>query len=147
MANVRHVLNVDLIVGKLRFKKALYAVGVSRGLRLAGLHLQRESQKIVPIDTGNLRSSAFTRREGRGFKTKVFVGYTAAYALFVHEKVDMVLQGEPRTGHHEDGTPRKGLYWDPVPRAMAKFLEIPIEDERGRMTRIVQSVMIQTLKL
>lgn len=33
------------------------------GLLLAGLRIQRESQKLVPIDTGNLRASAFTRKE------------------------------------------------------------------------------------
>jgi hypothetical protein len=32
-----------------------------QGLLLGGLFLQRESQKIVPVDTGNLKASAFTR--------------------------------------------------------------------------------------
>lgn len=32
-------------------------------LYLAGLYLQRKSQELVPIDTGNLRASAFTRKE------------------------------------------------------------------------------------
>jgi hypothetical protein len=32
-------------------------------LYLAGLRLQRESQQIVPIDTGNLKGSAFTAKE------------------------------------------------------------------------------------
>lgn len=35
----------------------------AQGLVLAGLRLQRESQKRVPVDTGNLRGSAFTRQE------------------------------------------------------------------------------------
>lgn len=34
-----------------------------KGLFAAGLRLQRESQKLVPIDTGNLKGSAFTRKE------------------------------------------------------------------------------------
>lgn len=33
------------------------------GLILAGLSLQRDSQRICPVDTGNLRASAFTRKE------------------------------------------------------------------------------------
>lgn len=33
---------------------------LEQGLLMAGLRLQRESQKIVPIDTNALRSSAFT---------------------------------------------------------------------------------------
>lgn len=36
---------------------------LAQGLILAGLRLQRESQQLVPIDTGNLRASAFTRLE------------------------------------------------------------------------------------
>jgi hypothetical protein len=34
-----------------------------QGLLLAGLRLQRESQQRVPVDTGFLRASAFTRIE------------------------------------------------------------------------------------
>lgn len=32
-------------------------------LLIAGMFLQRESMKIVPVDTGNLKNSAFTRKE------------------------------------------------------------------------------------
>ena len=38
-------------------------VPLLQALYLAGLRLQRESQKEVPVDTGNLRGSAFTRKE------------------------------------------------------------------------------------
>lgn len=34
---------------------------LSTGLLLAGLRLQRESQQLVPVDTGALRASAFTK--------------------------------------------------------------------------------------
>ena len=34
-----------------------------KGLLIAGLQLQRASQKIVPVDTGNLKGSAFTEKE------------------------------------------------------------------------------------
>lgn len=36
---------------------------MGQALLRAGLLLQRESQKICPVDTGNLRASAFTRLE------------------------------------------------------------------------------------
>lgn len=36
---------------------------IAQALLKAGLYLQRESQKIVPIDTGALKNSAFTRLE------------------------------------------------------------------------------------
>ena len=47
----------------------IVAKGLKRGLKmvdallLAGLRLQRESQLNVPVDTGNLKASAFTRVE------------------------------------------------------------------------------------
>ena len=34
-----------------------------QALYLAGLRLQRESMLLVPVDTGNLKASAFTRKE------------------------------------------------------------------------------------
>ena len=52
----------------------------------------------------------------------VTVGYTASYALFVHENVEMKLKGKPR--------PRgRGLYWDPQGRAQPKFLESVAREE------------------
>lgn len=36
---------------------------LAKGLLVAGMRLQRESQKIVPIKTGNLKGSAFTELE------------------------------------------------------------------------------------
>lgn len=36
---------------------------LEQGLVLAGLRLQRAAQKLVPVDTGNLKNSAFTAKE------------------------------------------------------------------------------------
>jgi len=46
-----------------RMIKEAVAKGASLGqaLLLAGLRLQRESQQLVPVDTGALKASAFTR--------------------------------------------------------------------------------------
>ena len=38
-------------------------LGLMQGLLLCGLRLQRESMLRVPVDTGNLKASAFTRQE------------------------------------------------------------------------------------
>jgi len=38
-------------------------VSIEKALVMAGLLLQRESQKLVPVDTGNLKGSAFTKVE------------------------------------------------------------------------------------
>lgn len=36
---------------------------LEHALFMAGLRLQRESQRLVPVDTGNLKASAFTEKE------------------------------------------------------------------------------------
>lgn len=36
---------------------------LQQGLFISGLALQRDSQKVCPVDTGHLRASAFTRKE------------------------------------------------------------------------------------
>jgi hypothetical protein len=41
----------------------LHGKTILQGLYLAGLQLQRESQLLCPVDTGNLKNSAFTRIE------------------------------------------------------------------------------------
>jgi hypothetical protein len=109
---------------------------VELGLKTAGLYLQRESQLLVPVDFGILKASAFTRAFGKGFDTVVIVGYTAFYAMFVHEMVEMKGRGLPRSA------PSKGNYWDPAGRGQAKFLEAPARDEdrRKRMLNIVKNV-------
>ena len=97
--------------------KARHLKNVERGFIKAGLFLQRKSQKVVPVDTGNLRNSAFTRLQGhnQGKNSKVFVGYTAAYAIFVHEDLE---------ASHKPGK-------------TAKFLEGPAREHRQDMIDII----------
>jgi hypothetical protein len=123
------------------------AKGLRRGLLKAGLALQRESMKIVPIQTGNLRNSAFTRSEGSGFQTVVIVGYTAKYALFVHEILDNA-HGQEFNKKHADrisrakGAARK-VWFNRGIDQQAKFLEKPLREQHDRLMHIV---MIEVLK-
>lgn len=97
-------------------KAAEHAVGMNRGLIRAGLWLQRESQKIVPVDTAALKNSARTRSEGVGFDTIVTVSYSTDYAMYVHE--DLVAR-------HKKGK-------------QAKYLEDPARYGRKKMQQIVR---------
>ena len=56
-----------------------------RGMGLAAIHVKGEAQKLCPVDTGNLRSSAFvtTGRSRSGPYAKI--GFGAYYAVYVHE--------------------------------------------------------------
>lgn len=63
----------------------------------------------------------------------VVVGYTASYALYVHENMEMKWKGEPRK------KPHKGRYWDPQDKAGPKFLEGPARElaDTGIFTQIL----------
>lgn len=91
----------------------------------------------------------------------VIVGYTAAYALSVHENVEMKWKGLPRGAgfSRKDGVVRfsskilktgsvgntgKGFYWDPQGKAQAKFLEAPARTLRPELARIINQVYAKT---
>ena len=87
------------------------------GLMASGLKVQRLSQTRVPVEYGNLKGSAFTRKvEGR---QAVQVGYTASYAVFVHEDMEQSWKGKPRASG-------LGVYWGPS--GGPKYLENPLRE-------------------
>lgn len=69
------------------------------------------------------------------------VGYTAGYAIYVHENMEiwppgMRLAGQPR--------PRgRGYYWDPQGQAQPKFLEQPARElsANGTLRTIIVSLL------
>lgn len=58
------------------------------------------------------------------------VGYTAPYALAVHENVEMKWRGRPRKSG-------RGSYWDPPGRGQAKYLEGPAR----RYKKVIMSII------
>ena len=93
----------------------------------------------------------------------VAVGFTASYALYVHEDVEMSMRGQfrdPRLRRIQlrswegenpqkikNPRPRKkepkGRFWDPQGRAQAKFLEGPAREMKEEFGRIVITVLTQ----
>jgi hypothetical protein len=133
MAAIPRVIGVKNILRNLKKSELAILLKVPIGLKAAGLMLQAASQKAVPVDTGNLKASAFTRASGSGIQTTVTVGYTAGYGLFVHELVQMKLKGKPR--------PTKGRFWDPQGRGQAKFLEGPARILEPKMRALFMKIM------
>lgn len=101
---------------KTNFKLGILA---RHGLIKAGLFLQRQSQKIVPIETSTLKNSAGTRALGSGWMTAVVVFYTASYAVYVHERTEL---------RH-------------APGKKAKFLEEPARRYMSIILRIISGEM------
>lgn len=106
------------------------------GLFAFGLTIQGTAQKRVPVEYGNLRASAYTRKtlqadratglvsEGRS----VEVGFAAAYAVYIHENMEQKLKGEDRPSG-------LGVYWGP--NGQPKFLESAMIDEKDEGLRLV----------
>ncbi len=108
------------VVGAKEVKAALkevdktYMLGTRERMTRAALHIQRESQKEVPVLTGTLKNSAGTRVTGVGLFIEAIVFYTAAYAIYVHERTDL---------KHKAGKKAKFLE-DPARREKAEVLNI-----------------------
>lgn len=88
MARINKIRGLQTVLQNMRRQDMRLRGGLERGLKKAGLYLQAKSQKEVPVEFGVLRASAFTRAEGKGLGTRIIVGYTAAYAIYVHENLD-----------------------------------------------------------
>lgn len=122
-----------IVLKNIQDRHIAIADAVAAGLLLAGLELLRQSQLLAPVEFGNLKASGYVRAQGTGLGTAVYVGYTAAYALLVHEKVGMILQGQLR----QPSPPHIGRYWDPQGQAQAKFLEAPFRTFKPTAIQIV----------
>lgn len=142
---------VQTVIDNLRKADKRFANGVAAGLKEAGRYLLTKSRSYVPVHTGNLKGSAFIRSRGTGFKTIVAVGYTAAYAPFVHENVD-ALHGKEFNEAYADkiaaharvsrktgklSWPKKTMWFPRGENQQAKFLEKPMKEERRTILGII----------
>ena len=111
----------------------------------AGKFVLRKSQEIVPVQTGNLKASGFVRDEGGKDSVDVVVGYTAQYALFVHENLEAAHGSAFNAKHQQEiamakgtkaGTVRGGMF-ERGPNQQAKFLERPLREQRALILKIL----------
>ena len=109
----------------------------SANLVKAGRYLQRASMKIVPVDTGVLKGSAYTRKFYSGWQTDVVVGYTAAYAIYVHENLDAAHGREYNIKYAKQIAAKWKGFHKRGENQQAKFLELPCRTERPTILRIV----------
>lgn len=113
--------NLNSEIGKIKTK------GVA-GLLAGGLIVQAGAQKRVPVEYGNLRGSAYTRKAQNNPKA-VEVGFGAEYALYVHENLEMAWKGKPRRS-------KLGVYWGPA--GESQFLLKSVRDNKERVLETVK---------
>lgn len=104
-----------------------------KGAYAGALIVQGAAQRNVPVEYGNLRASAYVQRRSADFKVEV--GFTSAYALFVHENME-VNKGKPRSSG-------LGTYWNP---GGPKFLERAVNDNVRRITDLIESYLAEALR-
>jgi len=100
-----------------------------KGLRRAAIMVEKDSQQLCPVLTGNLKGSSYTKMIDEA-PPKVEVGYTAVYAPIVHEN--------PNTGQ----TPRHKAFNKKGKKIAStvgqwKFLEKALKDNRTRIIEVI----------
>lgn len=162
------VTGISAVQKAIQNRQRSKAQALAAGLKKAGLYLQAQSMKIVPVDKGNLKSSAFTRADGflwtpgdpeaiaqvlpqfnksSSNSIEVTVGYTASYALFVHENLDAlhgaafnaayaekIAAAAQARKHHQ-----KANFHSRGPNQQAKFLETPFREKRETIVGIIKA--------
>ncbi|HCB0083205.1 TPA: HK97 gp10 family phage protein [Klebsiella pneumoniae] len=129
-AKVRRVDNLDRIIKDVQGRK------VVRALQSATMIIGLEAARMTPVGaTANLINSQFREIMVDGTRITGRVGYSANYALYVHEAKG-TLKGKPRPAKQGGGN-----YWDPS--GEPKFLEKAAEEERSK----VLDAMKRELKL
>lgn len=86
-----------------------------QGIQVAALMVLGTSKKLTPVDTGNLRAGTYTKLLGGLNNPGAEIGYTAAYAVFVHERTEL---------HH--------------PVGQSKFLETALKQNAKKVLEIIR---------
>lgn len=139
MAQGVTVTGLNVVIKNLKKVKPTLGAKVGTNLKRAGLFLQRESQKIVPVNIGNLKGSAFTRNVGGpGWAVDIVVGYTAEYAVYVHEDLTAAHGAAFNVKYAEQIADKKNkAFRSRGENQQAKFLERPMREKRKEMLTII----------
>jgi len=111
----------------------------ANGLIQAGMLVRRDMEvtpPVIPVDTGNLRASWFTTLIRNLNLVGLTLGFSANYAVFVHENVgaDFVT---PRWRYDKKRKKRK--YWyTPREGAGAKFFESALKNNKDNILKIIR---------
>lgn len=154
------ITGMEKVLRNLRGIKGNIGRGAERGLTKAANVIMRESLKIVPVQTGNLKGAWFIEKEPgmSGLKTCIWLGYRGVeYAAWVHE-----IPGEDITSpvthgkffnikHAEDirkaagtwrGTAAGGMF-KRKPEEQWKYLETPLRENLDNIVKMVRDEIVK----
>lgn len=135
---VLHNLNKEIVAIKGRSMSGLIkgAMVIRRDMDI--------TEPLIPVDTGNLRSSWFTQPIHIMAKLQsipaLLIGFTANYAVFVHEMVGANFKGHPeKVKYTKKGKPTSETKkFFRRPGAGAKFFEASLDRNAKEVLRIVR---------
>lgn len=128
-ASKSQLIGTRVVINNLRRVDDVVAQSAMRGLIKASVVIMRDMEKtppIIPIDTGNLRASRFTTSHWEGKNPRVVLGFSAYYAVFVHENLEAKNWSRPGSG--------------------PKFLEAAIKRNEAEVKRILVEEISKVLK-
>lgn len=133
--------SLDRIINDVR------GIRVVRALQSALFLIGTRAAYYTPVDTSTLLNSQFREVNANGTIVTGRIGYSAAYAVYVHNASGK-LKGQPRAhfgktreGKEFGGGTLTGRYWDP--HGEPKFLTKGAEEERES----IDAVMLKEMKL
>lgn len=118
-------MSLDEVLNKLNKEIQGIKGNTRRGAFKAAKHLEVRAVDLAPKEYSTLANSSFSKPSARG----ALVGFTAEYALFVHENMEQKLKGSPRPSG-------LGVYWGPD--GQPKFLETPMKEDRKIILEIMR---------
>jgi hypothetical protein len=133
------------VIASLAAHRGTVRLAAESGLMEAGLYLKAASLKEVPRATGNLANSAYVKPMGMGSVAGdpvVEIGYSAVYALSVHEN--------PRAGKTRGVSPQGKKYTEPHGVRWArggnwKYLEGPANRLARTLRMIIRSAVFKAM--
>ena len=131
------VMGAKQVVKRLHMADKMGQAKFIARLGVAGRFLQRESQKIVPVDKTNLKGSAYTRVIPKGWKSDAIVGYTAKYAVYVHEDLNKAHGAAYNNKYAKQIAAKVKGFKRKKPEEQAKFLERPARLHRRTILKIL----------
>ncbi|NIF57536.1 HK97 gp10 family phage protein [Enterobacter sp. Ap-916] len=112
---------LDALLGEVQGRK------VGRAIKSALFIIGADAATMTPIDTSYLVNSQYQEMLVNGTRVTGRVGYSANYAVYVHEASGK-LRGRPRANG-------SGNYWDPS--GEPKFLEKAFKDNADKVAAII----------
>jgi hypothetical protein len=82
------IKGLSKVLRNLNVQMAALGIKTKAGLMEAGLFVKSKAVPITPIDTGNLRGSAYVELSTKGAEPVAIIGYASNYAIYVHEGVE-----------------------------------------------------------